>query len=92
MDEMGYLIQEGEINVFEGGHWGIGDFGIINGVETWLMYFNVNETLNEVEAILNGDYPDKLDNYYYPVDRCAMLKNINVLYDKNDFLYSSFGL
>lgn len=45
-----------------------------------------------IVAILNGDYPDKLDNYYYPVGRCAMLKNINVLYDKNDFLYSSFGL
>lgn len=88
MDEMGYLLREGKINVFEGGHWGIGDFGIINGVETWLMYFTVNETLNEVEAILNGDYPDKLDNYYYPVGRCAMLKDINVLYDKNDFLYS----
>lgn len=88
MNEMEDLLQEGKINVFEGGHWGIGDFGIINGVETWLMYFTVNETLNEVEAILNGDYPDKLDNYYYPVGRCAMLKNINVLYDKNDFLYS----
>lgn len=88
MDEMGYLLQEGKINVFDEGHWGIGDFGIINGVETWLMYFTVNETLNEVEAILNGDYPDKLDNYYYPVGRCAMLKNINILYDKNDFLYS----
>lgn len=88
MNQMGDLLQEGKINVFEGGHWGIGDFGIINGVETWLMYFIVNETLNEVESILNGDYPDKLDNYYYPVGRCAMLKNINVLYDKNDFLCS----
>lgn len=81
------LLQEGKINVFEGGHWGTGDFVYINGVETWLMYFTKNETLNDVESILNGDYPDKLDNYYYPIGRCAMLKNINVLYDKNDFLY-----
>lgn len=52
------------------------------------MYFTVNETLCDVESILNRDYPDKLDNYYYPIGRCAMLKDINVLYDNNSFLYS----
>lgn len=88
VDQLGDLLQEGKINVFEGGHWGSGDFVRINGIETWLMYFTVDETLNAVESILNGDYPDKLDNYYYPIGRCAMLKNINVLYDKNSFLYS----
>lgn len=88
INQLGDLLEEGKINVFEEGHWGIGDFVLINGVETWLMYFTVNETSNEVEAILNGDYPDKMDNYYYPVGRCAMLKNISILYDKNVFLYS----
>lgn len=88
LNQMGDLLQEVSINVFEGGHWGTGDFVNINGVETWLMYFTENETLNDVESILNGDYPDKLDNYYYPVGRCAMLENINIRYDKNDFLYS----
>ncbi|MDF2672959.1 MAG: hypothetical protein K0R09_1224, partial [Clostridiales bacterium] len=88
IDQMDDLLQEGNINVFEGGHWGTGDFGLINGVETWLMYFTINETLNEIEAVLNGDYPDKLDNYYYPIGRCAMLRNINVLCDKNNFLGS----
>lgn len=88
MSQMGDLIQEGKISIFEGGHWGIGDFVIINGVETWLMYFTVNEALDEVKSILKGDYPDKLDNYYYPSGRLAMLKNINVLYEKNDFLSS----
>jgi hypothetical protein len=87
LNQLGDLLQESKINVFESGHWGIGDFVLINGVETWLMYFTVNETLRDVESILNGDYPDKLDNYYYPIGRCGMLKNINVLYDKNDFLY-----
>jgi hypothetical protein len=88
INQLDDLSQEGKINVFKGGHWGIGDFVLINGVETWLMYFTVNETLSDIESTLNGDYPDKLDNYYYPIGRCAMLKNINVLYDKNDFLYS----
>lgn len=88
LNQMGDLLQEVRINVFEGGHWGSGDFALINGVETWLMYFTVGGTLNDIQSILNGNCPDRLDNYYYPVGRCAMLKDINVLYDKNDFLCS----
>ncbi len=88
INELGDLLQNSKINVFEGGHWGIGDYILINGVETWLMYFTESETLDDVESILNGDYPDLQDNYYYPVGRLAMLKNINVLYNKNGFLYS----
>lgn len=86
LNQLNAQLQEVKMNVFEGGHWGTGDFVLINGVETWFMYFTESETLKDVEAILNGDYPDKLDNYYYPVGRCAMLKNINVLWDKNGFL------
>lgn len=86
LNQLGSVLKDIKMNMFEKGHWGVGDFVLINGVETWLMYFTVNETLNEIEAILNGNYPDKLDNYYYPVGRCAMLKNINTLYDKNGFL------
>jgi len=84
--QLGNHVQECKVNIFEGGHWGIGDFVLINGIETWLMYFTVNETVTDVESILSGKYPDKLDNYYYPIGRCAMLKNINILYDKNNFL------
>lgn len=88
INQMGQQVQDGKVNIFEGGHWGDGDFLLVNGIETWLMYFTVSETLTDVEAILNGEYPDKLDNYYYPVGRCAMLKNINILFDKSDFLSS----
>ena len=86
LDQFADLLEEVRINVFEGGHWGIGDLVIINGVEAWLMYFTTDETLRDLDSILNGDYPDKLDNYYYPIGRCAMLKNISILYDRNDFL------
>lgn len=86
MNQLGNQIQEGKVNVFEGGHWGAGDFLRINGIETWLMYFTVSETVTNVESILNGEYPDKLDNYYYPIGRCAMLKNVNILFDKSGFL------
>lgn len=86
INELGNQIQEGKVNIFEGGHWGIGDFVLINGIETWLMYFTVSETLTDLDSILNGKCPDKLDNYYYPIGRCAMLKDINVLCDKSNFL------
>lgn len=88
LHQLGDLLKEGKINAIEGGHWGVGDFVRINGVETWLLYFTMEETLRDVKSILNGDDPDKLDNYYYPIGRCAMLKTINVLYDKNGFLSS----
>lgn len=88
LGQTGGLMQESKMNVFEGGHWGVGDLVLINGIETWLMYFTVNETLSNVEAILNGDYPNKLDNYYYPIGRCAMLQSMYVLYDKSGFLNS----
>jgi hypothetical protein len=88
VNQLGDLLQEAKINVFEGGHWGAGDLVLINGVETWLMYFTTEETLSDVEAILSGKYPDKLDNYYYPVGRCAMLKNISILFDRKGFLHS----
>ncbi|HYE84673.1 MAG TPA: DUF4037 domain-containing protein [Clostridia bacterium] len=88
INELGGLLQDSKINVFQGGHWGSGDFTLINGVETWLMYFTAEEALCEVEAILKGECPDKLDNYYYPVGRLAMLKNMSILYDKNNLLNS----
>lgn len=82
------LIQEGKVGVFSGGHWGTGDFGSLNGVETWFMYFTVEETLKDIESILKGECPGKLDNYYYPIGRCAMLQSINILYDRGDTLGS----
>ncbi len=84
----GEVIKNGKVNVLEGGHWGVGDFVLINGVETWLMFFTIEETNKHIDAILNGEYPDKLDNYYYPIGRCAMLKDMTVLYDAGDFLGS----
>lgn len=88
INSLGDHIQEGRVNIFEEGHFGVGDFMLINGLETWLMYFTVSETLVDIDAVLNGKYPDKLDNYYYPVGRCAMFKNMNVLFDRTDFLYT----
>lgn len=86
LDALNGVLEEARVDVIQGGRWGHGDFATINGVETWLMYFTMQETLEDVESILSGEQPDKLDNYYYPVGRLAMLKNMTVLHDKNGFL------
>lgn len=88
LNQLGSLLQDSKFYVFEGGHWGVGDFTLINGVETWLMYFTESVTEGDIDSILKVEYPDKLDNYYYPIGRCAMLKSINILYDKDGFLNS----
>jgi hypothetical protein len=88
LDALSDFIEEGKTNVIQGGRWGYGDFALLNGVETWLMHFTMEETLADVESILNGEQPDKQDNYYYPVGRLAMLKNMTVLFDRNGFLQS----
>ena len=77
-----------KLNIFEDGNWGTGDYVEINGVETWLMYFKTSDTEKNVCQILNGEFPDKIDNYYYPIGRIAMLEKINILYDDNEFLRS----
>jgi hypothetical protein len=88
LNKLGGLLKDCRTAAFSGGHWGTGDFVLVNGVETWLMYFTEKETLKEIEDTLGGAYPDKPDNYYYPIGRCAMLKNINILYDADGFLHS----
>jgi hypothetical protein len=88
LDALSKVIKECKTNVIQGGRWGFGDFALLNGVETWLMHFTAEETLADVESILKGEQPDKQDNYYYPVGRLAMLKNMTVLFDRNGFLLS----
>ncbi len=78
--------ENAKVRVFEGGRWGSGDFMLINGVETWLMYFTLRETREDVDAILAGKWPDKLDNAYYPIGRLGMLSRITVLFDRSGFL------
>jgi hypothetical protein len=74
--------------VIEDCFWGTGDLAVIDGVEVWLMYFTEKETEEFIDSILRGDHPDKLGNYFYPTGRCAMLKNINIIYDGDGFLGS----
>jgi hypothetical protein len=75
------LYEECTMNVCEHGVWGTGDIFIINGVETMLMYFSTGETLSYVNEILEGKHLNSI-NGFYPIGRCATLKNITILYDE----------
>jgi hypothetical protein len=70
----------------DGGHWGQADCCTIAGVETWILYFTAAEARAELNDILDGKYLWRVDNYYYPLGRCAMWKTIRVLYDPDGFL------
>ena len=81
-------IEQVEVGRLESGHFGQGDCVMVTGVETWLLYFTLADARAELESILNGQYLDRLDNYYYPIGRLAMWKTMRVLYDPDAFLQS----
>lgn len=81
-------IEHVEIGKLESGHWGQGDCLLLAGVETWLLYFTVAEARLELDEILSGKYPGRLDSYYYPIGRCAMWKTMRVFYDPDNILGS----
>ncbi|RPI93506.1 MAG: DUF4037 domain-containing protein [Chloroflexi bacterium] len=81
-------IEPVEIGKLESGHWGQGDCLSLAGVETWLLYFTVVEARLELDEILSGKYPGRLDSYYYPIGRCAMWKTMRVFYDPDNILGS----
>ncbi len=78
--------EQAETGKLAGGHWGQGDCLSMAGVETWLLYFTVAEAHTELEDILAGNYPGRLDSYYYPIGRCAMWKTMRAFYDPDGML------
>lgn len=81
------LYESYSINVCEGGVWGTGDIFTMDGVETMLMYFTIDETNNYLGEILAGEHIDSLGRFY-PIGRCATLRNLNIIYDENEVLES----
>ncbi len=80
-DRNSSLFQQCNMKVCEGGDWGTGDIFIIDGVETMLMYFSIDETLEYIDDILDGKYLDSSKGFY-PIGRCATFENINIIYDE----------
>ncbi|HYF79279.1 MAG TPA: DUF4037 domain-containing protein [Symbiobacteriaceae bacterium] len=69
------------IGALAGGNWGVADSLLLRGIETWVMYFTVEQLWAEIEATLAGRSVARVENYYYPVGRLAMLQRMEVLYD-----------
>lgn len=78
-------IEDCELNVSEGGVWGTGDWFLINGVDTWLMYFTEQEIVEYLEAVLSGSLLDAVDGFY-PTGRCATVQKMEILQDKTGFV------
>ena len=66
--------------------WGLMDYCLIDKVETYFMYFKALDVVAYNKEILDGRQLWKINNSFFPVGRLAMLKGINILYDKDDFL------
>lgn len=88
INEIMHGISNAEINAFEGELWGIGDFIYIDDMEICVMYFTIVKTISYIEAILNCEHLDKVNNHFYPTGRCASIKNIHILFDRCGFLAS----
>jgi hypothetical protein len=79
------LYQTCDMQVCAGGEWGTGDVLMVDGVETMFMYFSIDDTLKDVAAILVGRQLDSRRGYY-PIGRCATLRQLHVWYDATGFL------
>ncbi len=84
--ELGDSIRDVKSSIFCSDEWGISDYCTIKGIDTWMMYFNKNDVEKNAQEILSGKYLGKVDNYYYPIGRLAMFKNLTALYDSDGFI------
>lgn len=82
------FINNFQVEKLGGGYWGKGDCCLIQGIEVWILYFAVEDTIDELNKILTGDYQWRLNNYFYPLGRLAMWKKMTVFYDPDGILTS----
>jgi len=81
LDTLGDVVGQVQIGALTGGAWGVADALYLGGVETWVMYFTVDQLWAEIAAVLRGESVKRVDEDYYPVGRLAMLQSIESLYD-----------
>ena len=79
------LFQSCAMQVCAGGEWGTGDVLMVNRVETMFMYFSCDDTRRDVMEILAGHHLDSRRGYY-PIGRCATLRQLYAWYDATGFL------
>ncbi len=85
LESLNDRISEVTLERSSGGHWGEADCFLLNGVETWLMYFTIDEARRELDAILAGGQLDRVDDFY-PSGRTAMYLKMTPMYDPDGIL------
>lgn len=73
------------IGVFRDEHWGDADFFTLNGIETWVMYFDESRVQEEFERMIAGERTSR-ERGFYPSGRLAMFRNMTILYEKKPIL------
>lgn len=86
MNQLADHVEDIEINIFSNDKWGYSDYCIIEGIDTWIMYFRKKDVVKNAQEIMRGEHLDKIDNYFYPVGRLAMFNNFTVFYEVDDFM------
>lgn len=71
--------------VFVSREWGDADYTTIDNIETWIMYFRIDEVVKDFNDIIKGKNVRR-SNGYYPSGRLAMFKKMTALLDKDGFL------
>lgn len=89
LERMANILPGYKVGCLSGGHWGEADFAYLSSMETWIMYFQVEDAANELISILRGEQLDRIDGGFYPIGRCAMYRDMVPLYDP-DHLLASF--
>lgn len=81
LDSLGDAVCQIQMGAIADGPWGVADSLYLGGVETWVMYFTIDQLWAEIGATLRGESVKRIDDYYYPVGRLAMLQSIEPLHD-----------
>lgn len=89
LSSLGSELENMEIGAIHSRHWGEGDCVHLSGMEIWLMIFDARDQRDYLEAVLGGEHPDRVDNYFYPTGRLSTVQNMTVLFDPNGWLRSA---
>lgn len=81
------LFADCALTVCAGGDWGTGDVLDVDGVETMLMYFRMDETMAYLDEVRAGKRTASV-NGFYPIGRVATIRSINITHDRTGALAS----
>jgi hypothetical protein len=79
------LFADRAMTVCAGGDWGTGDVLDVDGVETMLMYFRMDETVVYLDEVRAGKRTASVDGFY-PIGRVATIRSINITHDRTGAL------